>query len=66
MACSATWTHSAYLPDRDLKDLENRIQRRIRWLGVDVAIEDGRVVVKTVVCKPGGCLGIRPGTHYVD
>jgi carboxyl-terminal processing protease len=59
--------HSAYLPDRDFADLEDISNGEYVGIGVDVAIEDGRVVVKTVIVpSPADAAGIRPGDRITS
>jgi len=59
--------HSAYLPDRDFEDLENLSNGEYVGIGVDVAIEDGRVVVKTVIVpSPADAAGIQPGDRMTS
>jgi len=59
--------HSAYLPDRDFDDLENMANGEYVGIGVDVAIEDNRVVVKTVIVpSPADAAGIRPGDRITS
>jgi carboxyl-terminal processing protease len=59
--------HSAYLPDRDFEDLENVSNGEYVGIGVDVAIEEGRVVVKTVIVpSPADAAGIQPGDRITS
>lgn len=54
--------HSAYLPDRDFEDLENISNGEYVGIGIDVAIENSRVVVKKVIVpSPADAAGIQPG-----
>ena len=54
--------HSAYLPDRDFEDLENISNGEYVGIGIDVAIENDRVVVKKVIVpSPADAAGIQPG-----
>lgn len=54
--------HSAYLPDKDFADLENSSRGQYIGLGLDVAAENGRVVVKHIISpSPADAAGINPG-----
>lgn len=54
--------HSAYLPSTDFEDLENSSRGQYIGLGIDVAAEDGRIVVKRVISpSPADTAGIEPG-----
>ncbi len=54
--------HSAYLPNRDFEDLENSSRGQYIGLGLDVAAEKGRVVVKHIISpSPADTAGINPG-----
>ena len=53
--------HSAYLPDKDFEDLENTSRGQYIGLGLDVAAENGRVVVKHIISpSPADKAGINP------
>lgn len=53
--------HSAYLPDKDFEDLENSSRGQYIGLGLDVAAENGRVVVKHIISpSPADKAGINP------
>jgi len=59
--------HSAYLPDRDFEDLENVSNGEYVGIGIDVATEDGRVVVKKVIVpSPADAAGINPGDRITS
>jgi len=59
--------HSAYLPDRDFEDLENISNGEYVGIGIDVAIEDGKVVVKKVIVpSPADAAGIQPGDLVIS
>jgi carboxyl-terminal processing protease len=54
--------HSAYLPNKDFEDLENSSRGQYVGLGLDVAAENGRMVVKSVISpSPADTGGINPG-----
>ncbi len=54
--------HSAYLPNKDFVDLENSSRGQYIGLGLDVAAENGRVVVKRIISpSPADTAGIDPG-----
>jgi carboxyl-terminal processing protease len=54
--------HSAYLPNQDFEDLENSARGQYIGLGIDVAAENGKVVVKRVISpSPADTAGIDPG-----
>lgn len=54
--------HSAYLPNNDFVDLENSAKGQYVGIGIDVAVEDGRIVVKQVITpSPADEAGIDPG-----
>ena len=54
--------HSAYLPNTDFQDLENSSRGQYIGLGLDVAAEKGRVVVKHIISpSPADTAGINPG-----
>jgi carboxyl-terminal processing protease len=54
--------HSAYLPDSEFEDLENSAKGQYVGIGIDVAAEDGRIVVKQVISpSPADSAGINPG-----
>ncbi len=59
--------HSAYLPDRDFEDLENVSNGEYVGIGVDVATDDGHVVIKTVIVpSPADSAGIQPGDRITS
>lgn len=54
--------HSAYLPQHDFEDLENASRGQYVGLGIDVAAQNGRIVVKHVISpSPADLAGINPG-----
>jgi len=54
--------HSSYLPSDEYEDLENSSRGQYVGLGVDVAAENGRIVVKRVIVpSPADTAGIDPG-----
>ena len=54
--------HSAYLPNSEYEDLEQSSKGQYVGIGVDVAAENGRVVVKAVITpSPADSAGIDPG-----
>jgi len=59
--------HSAYLPGDDYEDLDNNSRGEYVGVGVDVAAEDGRVVVrKVLVPSPADSAGINPGDVFTS
>jgi len=54
--------HSAYLPTRDYKELDNSAQGRYSGIGVDVRVEDQKIVIKSVIVpSPADSSGLNPG-----
>jgi len=54
--------HSSYLPNKDFEQLENSAQGKYIGLGIDVANENGKVVIKRVISpSPADTAGINPG-----
>lgn len=59
--------HSAYLPGDDYEDLDHNSRGEYVGVGVDVAAEDGRVVVhKVLVPSPADSAGINPGDVFTS
>jgi len=59
--------HSAYLPGEDYTDLDHSSRGEYVGVGVDVAAEDGRVVVRRVlVPSPADSAGINPGDVFTS
>jgi carboxyl-terminal processing protease len=59
--------HSAYLPGDDYEDLDHNSRGEYVGIGVDVAAEDGRVVVrKVIVPSPADSAGINPGDVFTS
>lgn len=59
--------HSAYLPGDDYEDLDQNSRGEYVGIGVDVAAEDGRVVVrKVLVPSPADTAGIDPGDIFTS
>lgn len=59
--------HSAYLPGVDYEDLDHTSRGEYVGVGVDVAAEDGRVVVhKVLVPSPADTAGINPGDVFTS
>jgi carboxyl-terminal processing protease len=53
--------HSAYLPGDDYRNLEDNSQGRYSGIGIDVQVQDGRIVVKAVINgSPADEAGINP------
>jgi carboxyl-terminal processing protease len=53
--------HSAYLPGEDYQQLEDNAQGRYTGIGIDVQVQDGRIVVKAVINdSPADEAGINP------
>jgi carboxyl-terminal processing protease len=53
--------HSAYLPGDDYRSLEDNSQGRYSGIGIDVQVQDGRIVVKAVINgSPADEAGINP------
>ena len=54
--------HSAYLPSQDYENLDNSAKGQYVGIGIDVAAEEGRIVVKQVITpSPADTAGIDPG-----
>jgi len=54
--------HSAYLPNNEYEDLEHSSKGQYVGIGVDVAADNGRIVVKAVITpSPADSAGIDPG-----
>lgn len=59
--------HSAYLPGRDFRDLEDNSEGRYSGIGVDVQAIDGRIVVRAVITdSPADLAGMNPGDTIVS
>ncbi|HKX57548.1 MAG TPA: S41 family peptidase, partial [Xanthomonadales bacterium] len=59
--------HSAYLPGDDYEDLDHNSRGEYVGVGVDVAEEEGRVVVrKVLVPSPADSAGINPGDVFTS
>ncbi len=59
--------HSAYLPGDDYEDLDHNSRGEYVGVGVDVAPENGRVVVrKVLVPSPADDAGINPGDVFTS
>lgn len=59
--------HSSYLPGDDYEDLDHNSRGEYVGIGVDVAAEDGRVVVrKVLVPSPADSAGINPGDVFTS
>jgi carboxyl-terminal processing protease len=59
--------HSAYLPGEDYEDLDHNARGEYVGIGVDVAPENGRVVVrKVLVPSPADSAGINPGDVFTS
>jgi carboxyl-terminal processing protease len=59
--------HSAYLPAEDLNELDNTSRGQYVGIGVDVAAEKGRIVVKTVITpSPANTAGMNPGDRITS
>jgi len=59
--------HSAYLPGDDYEDLDHNSRGEYVGVGIDVSIEDGRVVVrKVLVPSPANSAGINPGDVFTS
>ncbi len=59
--------HSAYLPNNDYQDLDQNSRGEYVGVGVDVAAEDGRIVVrKVLVPSPADSAGINPGDVFTS
>jgi carboxyl-terminal processing protease len=53
--------HSAYLPGDDYRNLEDNSQGRYSGIGIDVQVQDGRIVVRAVINgSPADEAGINP------
>jgi carboxyl-terminal processing protease len=58
--------HSDYLPEKNYKRLDETTQGHYSGIGVDVRIEDQRIVVKSVIVpSPADSAGINPGDVFV-
>ncbi|MGH8034336.1 MAG: S41 family peptidase, partial [Lysobacterales bacterium] len=54
--------HSSYLPNREFLDLENSAKGQYVGIGIDVAPDKGRILVKQVISpSPADSAGINPG-----
>ncbi len=59
--------HSAYLPGDDYEDLDHNARGEYVGVGVDVAAEAGRIVVrKVLVPSPADSAGINPGDVFTS
>jgi carboxyl-terminal processing protease len=59
--------HSAYLPGDDFEDLDHNSRGEYVGVGVDVAAEEGRLVVrKVLVPSPADSAGINPGDVFTS
>lgn len=59
--------HSAYLPGDDYEDLDHSSRGEYVGVGVDVAAENGRVIVrKVLVPSPADSAGINPGDVFTS
>ena len=59
--------HSAYLPGDDFEDLDHNARGEYVGIGVDVAAEKGRIVVrKVIVPSPADSAGINPGDIFTS
>ncbi len=59
--------HSAYLPGDDYEDLDHSSRGEYVGIGVDVAAENGRIVVrKVIVPSPADNAGINPGDAFTS
>ncbi len=59
--------HSAYLPGEDYEDLDHNSRGEYVGIGVDVAADNGRIVVrKVIVPSPADSAGINPGDVFTS
>ncbi len=59
--------HSAYLPNKDFESLENSASGKYIGVGIDVASENGNVVIKHVISpSPADTAGIDPGDRIIS
>jgi carboxyl-terminal processing protease len=59
--------HSAYLPGRDFRDLEDNSQGRYSGIGVDVQVVEGQIVVRAVITdSPADLAGLNPGDSIIS
>jgi carboxyl-terminal processing protease len=59
--------HSAYLPGDDYEDLDHNSRGEYVGIGVDVAADNGRIVVrKVIVPSPADHAGINPGDVFTS